>query len=67
MMHMKTLFAKSVLVSLELAAAAAADAVIHKKILGSGITKLIISKEKMRDLLQMVKSVEDFGLLIKSY
>ena len=63
---MKTLFAKSVLVSLELAAAAA-DAVIHKKILGSGITKLIISKEKMRDLLQMVKSVEDFGLLIKSY
>ena len=54
------------LVSLELAAAAA-DAVIHKKILGSGITKPIISKEKMRDLLQMVKSLKDFGLLIKSY
>lgn len=66
MTHMKTLFAKSVLVSLELAAAAA-DAVIHKKILRSGITKPIISKEKMRDLLQIVKSLEDFGLLIKSY
>ena len=65
MTHMKTLFAKSVLVSLELAAAA--DAVIHKKILRSGITKPIISKEKMRDLLQIVKSLEDFGLLIKSY
>ena len=66
MTHMKTLFPKSVLVSLELAAAAA-DAVIHKKILRSGITKPIISKEKMRDLLQIVKSLEDFGLLIKSY
>ena len=54
------------LVSLELAAAAA-DTVIHKKILRSGITKPIISKEKMRDLLQIVKSLEDFGLLIKSY
>ena len=68
--------AKSVLIPLELtAAASAADAGIHKKILGSGCrhssslalpkqnnTTLIISNNKMKGLIEIVKSVEDSGL-----
>ena len=49
------------------AAASAADAGIHKKILGSGNnnnTILIISNGEMKDI-QIVKSLEDSGLLIK--
>ena len=47
------------------AAASAADAAINKKILGSGnhIT-LIISNDDMQDLLKIVKSLEDTGLLL---
>ena len=54
--------AKSVLVPLGLtAAASAADAGIHKKILGSGHnnTTLIISNDEMDDILKIVKSLED--------
>ena len=54
--------AKSVLVPLGLtAAASAADAGIHKKILGSGHnnTTLIISNNEMDDILKIVKSLED--------
>ena len=59
-------FAKSVLIPLELtAAASAADAVIHKKILGSGNTTLIISNKDIEDLTKIVKSLEDSGLLLK--
>ena len=60
--------AKSVLVPLGLAAAAsAADAGIHKKILGSGHnnTTLIISNDEMEDILKIVGSLEDSGLLLK--
>ena len=59
--------AKSVLVPLGLAAAAsAADAGIHKKILGScHNTTLIISKDEMEDILKIVKSFEDSRLLLK--
>ena len=60
--------AKSVLVPLGLtAAASAADAVIHKKILGSGHnnTTLIISNDEMDDILKIVKSLEDSGVLLK--
>ena len=61
--------AKSVLISLGLtaAAAAAADAGIHKKILGSGHnnTTLIISNDEMDDILKIVKSLENSGLLLK--
>ena len=49
------------------AAASAADVGIHKKILGSGNnnnTILIISNGEMKDI-QIVKSLEDSGLLIK--
>ena len=57
--------AKSALIPLGLtAAASAADAGIHKKILGSGHnTALIISKDEMEDILKIVKSLEDSGLL----
>ena len=62
-----TPLAKSVLISLGLtAAASAADAEIHKKILGSGnTTTLIISNKDMEDLIKIVKSLEDSGLLLK--
>ena len=61
--------AKSVLISLGLtAAASAADAGIHKKILGSdhnNNTTLIISNDEMEDILKIVKSLEDSGVLLK--
>ena len=60
--------AKSVLILLGLtAAASAADAGIHKKILGSGHnnTTLIISTDEMGDILKIVKSLEDSGALLK--
>ena len=60
--------AKSVLLPLGLtAAASAADAGIHKKILGSGHnnTTLIISNDEMDDILKIVKSLEDSGVLLK--
>ena len=59
--------AKSVLIPLGLtAAASAADAGIHKKILGSGnnIT-LIISNDEINDIIKIVKSLDDSGLLLK--
>ena len=60
--------AKSVLILLGLtAAASAADAGINKKILGSGDnnTTLIISNDEMDDILKIVKSLEDSGVLLK--
>ena len=70
--------AKSVLIPLGLtAAASAADAGIHKKILGSGnhllhnhllhnnTTTLIISNDEMEDIIKIVKLLEDSGLLLK--
>ena len=57
--------AKSVLIPLGLtAAASAADARIHKKILGSGNTTLIISNSEMEVIIKIVKSLEDSGLLL---
>ena len=62
-----TPLAKSVLIPLGLtAAASAADAGIHKKILGSGNnTARIISNKDMDDLITIVKSLEDSGLLLQ--
>ena len=61
-----TPLAKSVLIPLGLtAAASAADAGIHKKILGSRNTTLIASKKDMEDLTKIVKSLEDSDLLLK--
>ena len=62
-------FAKSVLIPLGLtAAASAADARIHKKMLGSGhnnTTTLVISNNEMEDIIKIVQAFEDFGLLLK--
>ena len=69
--------AKSVLIPLGLTvAASAADAGIHKKILGSGrrnsyssalhnTTTLIMSNNKMEDIIKIVKPFEDSGFLLK--
>ena len=71
--------AKNILVPLGLtAAASAADAGMHKKILGSGhnhpsssashsntITTLIISNNDIEDIIKIVKSLEDSGLLLE--
>ena len=65
---------KSVLIHLGLiAAASAAGAGIHNKILGSGnrhsfsasYTTLIISNNKMEDIIKIIKSLEHSGLLLK--
>ena len=59
--------AKSVLIPLGLTAAASVtDAAIHKKMFGSGNTTLIISNERMNDIMKIIKSLEQSGLLIKS-
>ena len=58
--------AKSVLIPLGLTAAlSAADAGIHKKILGSRTTAPIISNDEMEDIIKIVKSLKHTGLLLK--
>ena len=53
------LLAKDVLIPLWLTAAKpATDAVIHKKIYGSGATILIISNEEINDIMKIVKSLK---------
>ena len=47
------------------AAALATDAAIHKKMFGSGTATLIISNEEMNDIMRIVKSLKESGLLIK--
>ena len=61
-----TLLAKSVLLPLGLSAGMSpADAAIQKKIHGSGTTTLIILNEEMEDIMKIVKSLEESGLLTK--
>ena len=59
--------AKSVLIPLGLtAAASAADAKIHKNLLGSGnTTALIISNDEINEIIKIVKSCEDSNLSLK--
>ena len=66
--------AKSVLIPLRLTASVSAtDTAIHKKMFGSGCPSdlalrtmtLIISNEEMNDIMRIVKSLEESGLLIK--
>ena len=47
------------------AAESAADAGIHKKILGSRATKLILSSDEIGDINKIVKALEDSSLLLK--
>ena len=57
------LLAKRVLIPLELTAEdSVADAGIHKKIISSRTTTLIISNDEMEGIM---KIVEDYGLLLK--
>ena len=39
--------------------------VLKKKMLGSGLTTLIISNDEMNDILKIVKSLENSGLSLK--
>ena len=58
--------AKSVLILLGLTAAAwAADAGIHKKILGSRNTTLNISNEEKNDIIKVLQTLEDFNVFLK--
>ena len=58
--------AKNVLASLGLSAAMSTiDGSIKKKKLGSGATTLIISNDEMGDILKIVKSLENSGVLLK--
>ena len=58
--------AKSVLILLELTAAASADdAGLHEKNLRTDTTTLIISNDEMEDIIKIVKLLEDSGLLLK--
>ena len=58
--------AKNILAPLGLSAAMSAiDGSIKKKMLGSGTTTLIISNDEMGDILKIVKSLEDSGVLLK--
>ena len=57
--------AKRFLIPLRLAAAASAtDAAIHKESFGSGFTTLLISNEEMKDIMKIVKSLNNSGLWI---
>ena len=65
MKNVITPLAKSVFIPLGLtAAASAADPGIHKKIFRSGNATLIISNKDMEDLIKIVKSLENSGLLL---
>ena len=48
-----------------MALVSATDAAIPKKLFGSGFTKLILSKKEATDIMKIVKSPEESGLLIK--
>ena len=57
---------KSILIPLGLTAAASAtDAAIHEKMFGSGTMTLIIWNVEMNEIMKIVKSLEESGLLIK--
>ena len=54
--------AKSVLIPLELTAAAATNVSIHKNMFRSGNTILIISNEEINDIMKISISLEESGL-----
>ena len=66
LMEVAMSLAKNVLASLGLSAAMSAiDGSIKKKMLGSGATTLITSNDEMDDILKIVKSLENSGVLLK--
>ena len=57
---------KNVLMHLRLTAAVSViDAAIQKKVFWSGVTTLIISNEEMDDIMKIIRSREESGLLMK--
>ena len=57
--------AKSILVPLGLTAAiSATDAAIHKKMFGLSTTTLVFSNEGLKDIMKIIKSFKESGLLI---
>ena len=57
---------KNVLMHLRLTAAVSViDAAIQKKVFWSGVTTLIISNEEMDDIMKIIRSLEESGLLMK--
>ena len=61
-----TLLCQSVLIPLGLSAGMSVeDAAIQNKFYESGTTTSIISNEEMKDIMKIVKSLEESGLLIK--
>ena len=53
---------KRVLITLGVTAAASAtDAAVHEKMVGSGFTTLIISNEQMKNIMRVVKSLQESG------
>ena len=66
MKRVLTPLGKGVLLPLRLLAGmSAAEATIENKIYGSGGTALTIANEKMEDIMKIVKSLEESGLLVK--
>ena len=64
--HLLKKLAESVLIPLgSTALVSATDAPIPKKLFGSGFTKWIISNKEATDIIKIVKSPEESGLLIK--
>ena len=60
--------AKSILILLGLTATASAtDAAIQKKVFVLGRSTLIFSNEHLNDIMKVVKSIEDAGLLTKGF
>ena len=47
------------------ASASAADTTIQKKIFGSCVTTLIIPNQEMKNIMKIIKFLEESGLLIK--
>ena len=66
LMKVKIPLARNFLAPLGITAAVSAiDAGILKKIHGSGTTTLIISNEKMNDIMKIVQALEDSYILLK--
>ena len=63
-----TTLANSVLIPLGLTAAGSAtDAAIQRKNFGSGTTTLIIWNKEREDIMKIVKSLRESGILVKSF
>ena len=66
MKNVLTPLAKSILVPLvSMAGMSAIDAAIQKNSFGSAMTALIISSNKIHDMMKTVKSLEELSLVIK--